>query len=354
MGDILATGDTILKVEAGGYNLTRKFPALYVKEDAHTGNPTVEIREITIDDLPPDDVLIEVHYSDVNYKDALATQPSSRVVQHYPIIPGIDLSGVIIESRNPRFREGDQVLVTGYDLGTAHFGGLSRYARVPADWVVPLPKGLSLWDAMALGTAGFTAALAMDALQMHGVRPESGAVLVTGASGGAGSMAVNMLADQHYEVAASTGKTALDYLAALGASQILYRDEVSVPSKRPLDHEKWAGGIDSIGGTTLEYLLRTTRYGGAIAAFGMRGGTQISTSVFPFILRGVHLLGIDSVYCPYDYRQEIWRRLGSDWKPSQLHRIAQNTVRLHELPHVLEQLLQGSHLGRTVVDLIRS
>jgi putative YhdH/YhfP family quinone oxidoreductase len=331
--------------------LTRNFPALYVEENAETREVTVGIKEVATSELPAGDVLIEVRYSDVNYKDALATVPSSRVVRHYPMIPGIDLSGVVVESRSPRFREGDEVLVTGYDLGTAHFGGFSRYARVHADWVVPLPAGLSHWDAMALGTAGFTAALAIQALQMHGIRPESGPVLVTGATGGAGSIAVNILADQHYEVAASTGKSARDYLTALGASRILSREDVSASSKRPLDHEEWAGGIDSIGGTTLEYLLRTTQYGGSVAAFGMRGGSQISTSVFPFILRGIHLLGIDSVNCPYGTRTEIWQRLAGEWKPSQLNRIVQNTVSLQELPKILEQLLQGSHLGRTVVDL---
>ncbi len=328
-----------------------KFSALYVEQDVHTREVTKGIREITTDDLPQGDILIKVHFSDVNYKDALATISSGRVVRHYPMIPGVDLSGVVVETHNTRFREGDEVLVTGYDLGTAHFGGFSHYARVWGDWVIPLPASLSLWDAMALGTAGFTAALAVDALQMHGVRADSGPVLVTGASGGAGSIAVNLLADQHYEVAAGTGKSAEEYLRKLGASEILSREKVSGSSKHLLDHEIWAGGIDSVGGKTLEYLLRTTRYGGSVAAFGMRGGTQIQTSVFPFILRGIRLLGIDSVNCPYDYRREIWRRLGSDWKPSQLPYIVQNTVGLHNLPQIIDELLQGSHLGRTVVDL---
>ncbi|MBX6395064.1 MAG: acryloyl-CoA reductase, partial [Alicyclobacillaceae bacterium] len=289
--------------------MTEKFRALVAEKREES--ISLEIRERTLEELPEGDVTIRVAYSSVNYKDGLATIPEGRVVRQYPIVPGIDLAGTVVDSRDPRFQEGDEVLVTGYELGVAHDGGYGEYARVPGDWVVPLPPGLTLREAMVLGTAGFTAALSVYRLEQNGLRPDRGPVLVTGASGGVGSVAVAILAKLGYSVAASTGKEAArDFLRKLGASEILSREEVSAESGKALEKERWAGAVDPVGGRTLAYLLRTTRYGGAVALSGLTGGNSVQTTVYPFILRGVSLLGIDSVYCPADVRREIWQRLG--------------------------------------------
>ena len=312
---------------------------------------TAQVQKLSQADLPAGEVLIRVAYSSVNYKDALACIPDGKVVRSYPLVPGIDLSGVVVESSDPRFQAGDEVIVTSYDLGVSHHGGYSEYARVPAAWVVPLPEGLTLKEAMALGTAGIEAGLAVHQLEKNGLTPQRGPVLVTGATGGVGSLAVNMLAKLGYTVAASTGKqTAHAYLKELGASTILSREDVSAESNRPLEKELWAGSVDSVGGTTLAYLIRTTRYGGSIAACGLTGGTAVSTTVIPFILRGVNLLGIDSVFCPMEVRREIWQRLASDLKPTQLVHIS-HEVTLDELPQVTAALLRGEGRGRTVVRL---
>lgn len=312
---------------------------------------TAQVQQLTQADLMPGEVLIRVAYSSVNYKDALACIPDGRIVRSYPFVPGIDLSGVVIESSDSRFSAGDKVIVTSYDLGVSHYGGFSEYARVKADWIVPLPQGLTLKEAMAFGTAGLEAALAVDKLEKMGVTPERGAVLVTGATGGVGSMAVSMLAQRGYSVAASTGKQSEHaYLKELGASNILSREEVAAESNRPLEKELWAGSIDSVGGTTLAYLLRTTKYGGSVAACGLTGGTALHTTVFPFILRSVNLLGIDSVFCPMDLRRAIWQRMATDLKPSTLDTMI-NEVTLDELPQVTASLLKGGVRGRTVVRL---
>ncbi|MDI3257122.1 MAG: acryloyl-CoA reductase [Kyrpidia sp.] len=312
---------------------------------------SLNLRERTLDELPAGDVTIRVAYSSVNYKDGLTVSSTGRVARAYPLVPGIDLAGTVTDSKDSRFRAGDEVIVTGYELGVAHDGGFSEYARVPGDWVVPLPEGLSLKEAMVLGTAGFTAALSVYRLEEHGLGPDRGPVLVTGASGGVGSVAVAILAKQGYTVAASTGKDqAREYLRALGASEVLTREEVSAESRKALEKERWAAAVDPVGGKTLAYLLRTTRYGGAVALSGLTGGGTVETTVYPFILRGVSLLGIDSVYCPMDIRREIWARLAGPWKPAGLGDIGYE-IPMEELPKTLEEILQGKVRGRTVVKL---
>ncbi len=312
---------------------------------------TAQVQALTKDDLPPGEVLIHVAYSSVNYKDALACTPDGKIVRSYPFVPGIDLAGVVVESSDERFQAGEDVIATSYDLGVSHYGGFSEYARVRANWVVPLPQGLTLKEAMALGTAGFEAALAVHKLEKNGLTPQHAPVLVTGATGGVGSIAVNILAKLGHTVVASTGKQAEHaYLKELGASTILSREEVSAESNRPLEKELWAGSVDSVGGATLAYLIRTTKYGGSVAACGRTGGTTVNTTVFPFILRGVNLLGIDSVFCPMGLRRELWQRLASDLKPTKLDTISRE-VTLDELPQVTASLLNGSVRGRTVVRL---
>ena len=307
------------------------------------------IQELTLDDLPAGDVLVRVAYSSVNYKDGLASIPNGRIVRSYPFIHGIDLAGTVVESTDSRFQPGDEVIVTSYELGVSHFGGFSEYARVPAGWIVPLPKGLGMKEAMAIGTAGFTAALSVQRLQELGVTPDKGPVLVTGATGGVGSTAVAMLAKLGYEVAASTGKVSEhQYLKQLGAKEILDREEVTDTS-RPLQKERWAGAVDPVGGKTLAYLLSSVRYGGSVAVSGLTGGTDLQTTVFPFILRGVNLLGIDSVYCPMDVRVNLWNRLAGDLKPAGLLESIGREISLDELPGTLSAILQGEVRGRAIV-----
>ena len=311
---------------------------------------TAGINELTLADLPLGEVLIKVAYSGVNYKDGLASIPEGRVARSYPLVPGIDLSGVVVESNDSRFNPGDEVLATSYELGVSHYGGYSEYARVKADWVVPLPAGLTLKEAMALGTAGFTAALAIYQLEKNGLKPQNGPVLVTGATGGVGSIGINILSALGYTVAASTGKTSEhDYLKELGASEILSREETSTESNRPLEKERWAGSLDSVGGSTLAYLIRTTRYGGSIAAYGNTGGTNLNTTVFPFILRAINLLGIDSVNCPMELRRQLWSRLASDYKPRHLLDMIGQEAPFEELPQALTTILKGEARGHTII-----
>jgi acrylyl-CoA reductase (NADPH) len=310
------------------------------------------VRDMRVDDLTAGNVTIRVAYSGVNYKDALASIPNGQVARKSPLVPGIDLAGVVIASDDPRFRIGTEVLTTSYGLGTVHDGGFSQVARVPADWVVPLPDGLTTREAMALGTAGFTAALALHRMEANGLTPDSGPVLVTGASGGVGSIAVAMLAKRGYLVAASTGKAdAADYLRHLGASEILSRAEVAPESGKPLEKGRWGGVIDSVGGATLAHALRTMRDNGSVAAIGLTGGGNVATTVFPFILRGVNLLGIDSVFCPMPLRQHIWQRLATDLKPAQLDTIITQEIGLEGLPAATAAILAGQIRGRVLVDL---
>lgn len=313
------------------------------------GGFSAAIGRLSNADLPAGEVLIKVAYSGVNYKDGLAAIPEGKVVRTYPLVPGIDLAGVVEESSDARFHAGDEVIVTSYDLGVSHHGGFSEYARVKADWVVPKPAGLTLKEAMALGTAGFTAALAVHQLEKNGLQPSHGPVLVTGATGGAGSIAVSILHNLGYTIAASTGKASEHaYLRELGVSTILERAVTSAESNRPLEKETWASCIDAVGGSTLAYLLRTTKYGGSVAAFGNTGGFNFSSSVFPFILRGVNLLGIDSVLCPMPLRREIWQCLADHYKPAHLSTIG-HEISFEELPTALARVLKGEARGHTIV-----
>jgi acrylyl-CoA reductase (NADPH) len=313
---------------------------------------SAEITQLNESDLPEGEVTIRVKWSSVNYKDGLASIANGRVIRSYPMTPGIDLAGVVEDSRDTRFTKGDEVFVTGFDVGVAHPGGFAELARIPADWILKLPDGLSLKEAMALGTAGFTAALSVEALEQHGLRPESGPVIVTGATGGVGSTAVNMLAGLGYTVAGSTGKQSEhQFLRDLGASEVLSRDEVSAESSRPMEAERWAGAVDPVGGSTTAYLARTMKYGGSIALSGNTGGVNVSTTVFPFILRGVNLLGIESVFCPMETRKRVWERMARDLKPKGLMESIAREVTLDGLPGVLEQILQGQVRGRVLVNL---
>lgn len=310
------------------------------------------LEELSHAELPEGEVLVKVVYSGVNYKDGLASIPEGKIVRTYPFVPGIDLAGAIVESSDTRFKAGDEVIVTSYDLGVSHYGGFSEYARVNANWVVPQPAGLTSKEAMALGTAGFTAALAINQLEKNGLQPSNGPILVTGATGGAGSIALSILSKLGYEVVASTGKASEHtYLRELGASEILDRAVTAAESSRPLEKERWAGGVDAVGGSTLAYLLRTTRYGGSIAAFGNTGGVNFNTNVFPFILRGVNLLGIDSVLCPMALRRQIWQHLAGNYKPEQLLSHIAHEINFEELPAALESVLTGNARGHTVVKI---
>ncbi len=311
---------------------------------------TAGLKDLTQTDLPVGEVLVKVAYSSVNYKDGLASIPDGKVVRNYPHVPGIDLSGTVVESSDTRFKAGDEIIATSYEIGVSHFGGFSEYARLKADWIVPRPQGLTLKEAMALGTAGFTAALSVHQLQKNGLTPANGPVLITGASGGVGSIAIGIFKKLGYTIAASTGKVEEhNYLKSLGVSDILGRDETSAESTRPMEKERWAGSIDAVGGSTLAYLLRSTKYGGSVAACGNTGGANVTTTVFPFILRGVDLLGIDSVNCPMELRRELWQQLASEYKPASLLDSIGKETALEELPHILAAILQGSIRGRTIV-----
>ncbi|HWK22951.1 MAG TPA: acryloyl-CoA reductase [Ureibacillus sp.] len=313
---------------------------------------SVDVQQLTLQDLPKGEVLIKVQYSGVNYKDSLASIPNGNIVKNYPFVPGIDLAGVVVSSEDPRFKEGDEVIATSYEIGVSHFGGYSEYARIPANWIVPLPKGLTLKEAMTIGTAGFTAALSVLRLEENGIAPEKGKVLVTGATGGVGSFAVSILAKLGFEVEASTGKESeVAYLKQLGATSIVPREEVYDGKIRALGKQKWAAAIDPVGGEPLASLLSQIQYGGSVAVSGLTAGTSVPTTVFPFILRGVNLLGIDSVYCDMETRLKVWNRLATDYKLANLEQVIQKEVTLTELPEVLSTLLKGQARGRILVKL---
>jgi acrylyl-CoA reductase (NADPH) len=308
------------------------------------------VTTMSTSDLPADGVLVEVHWSSVNYKDGLASTPTGKVARISPIVPGIDLAGVLVDDA-PGMPAGTSVLAHGYDIGVSRHGGFAEYARVPAEWLVALPDGLSEREAMIVGTAGFTAAMSVIALQDHGVLPEQGPVLVTGATGGVGSTAVGMLSRLGYEVVASTGKAAAtDFLIALGASSVIDRAELAEESKRPLESTVWAGAVDCVGGITLANVLKKVHYGGSVAASGLTGGPGLPATVLPFILRAVNLLGIDSVMAPIDRRRAIWQRIATDLKPTGLDHIGHD-ISLADLDRVLTEILQGEATGRSVVRL---
>ncbi|MEQ1589524.1 MAG: oxidoreductase [Gallionella sp.] len=308
---------------------------------------------LSMDDLDPGEVVLQSHYSSVNYKDALAAIGAGKVVRRFPCVGGVDVSGVVVHSDDARFAVGDEVLVTGYGMGVDHDGGFAEYVRVPADWIVPLPQGLTLFDAMALGTAGFTAALAIHRLEQNDLRPKNGKVIVTGATGGVGSLAIVMLAQLGYHVVALTGKSSEhDYLKSLGAAEILSRKDFPMGT-HALEKAQWAGALDGVGGETLAWLTRTMQQNGVIASFGNAGGTELHTTVFPFILRGVRLIGIDSAATAMPLRRPIWQRLATDLLPKSLDQIS-HTTPFAELPQVFPLLIQGNQRGRAVVAIMQT
>ena len=312
---------------------------------------TREVTERKINDLPEGEVLIRVRYSSLNFKDGLSCIGNPGVTRNYPHTPGIDASGEVAESSDSRFKEGDFVIVSGYNLGMDTSGGFGQYIRVPADWIEPLPEGLTIKEAAIYGVAGFTAALSVDALQKHGIGPEDGEVVVTGSTGGVGSVSVALLSHLGYNVVASTGKKEeREFLSGIGASQIISREEVNDESNKPLLSERWGGAIDSVGGNTLATLLKAVKRGGAIAATGLVASSELSTTVFPFILRGVSLLGIDSGYTPKKLRREIWKKLAGDWKFAKLQKLTIDCT-LDQLDPEIDKILAGGQRGRVVVDL---
>jgi NADPH2:quinone reductase len=314
------------------------------------GQISGRIVKLSLDDLSEGSIVIKTAFSSVNYKDALAATGAAKIMRRLPLVGGIDTAGTVDTSTDGRFTVGDAVLVTGYDLGVAHDGGFSQYVRVPADWVVPVPTGLSLFEAMAIGTAGFTAALSLVEMERNGLRPSSGPVIVTGATGGVGSIAVQCLAARGYDITALTGKPQEEaYLQSLGAKTVLARDSVQMGT-RPLEKATWAGAVDPVGGATLAWLTRTMMQNGCIASSGLTGGTELQTTVLPFILRGVKLLGIDSVMCPMATRLDVWRRLASDLKPAHLATAA-HEIGLTDLPAAFAALLKGEARGRYVVKI---
>jgi len=315
-------------------------------------NGTIRGRVVSlaVDDLSAGDVVIEGVYSSVNYKDALAGTGTGKIMRRFPLVGGIDVAGTVASSTDARFRAGQPVLVTGYDLGVAHDGGYAQIVRVPADWVVPIPDDLTAREAMAIGTAGFTAALSVVDMERNGLTPAAGPVIVTGATGGVGSLAIQMLAGRGYQVTALTGKDGEHaFLKSLGAAEVLSRHTLQMGT-RPLEKAQWAGAVDAAGGDMLAWLTRTMAYNGTIASSGLTAGTDLHTTVLPFILRGVKLLGIDSVACPARARTEVWRRLASDLKPRHLDAIAPE-IPLEGLPDAFATLLKGGARGRFVVKL---
>lgn len=326
------------------------FNALVV-DKSEDGKTSASVKALDESQLPDGEVTVSVDYSTLNYKDGLCVGPGGGLVRNYPHVPGIDLAGTVRDSSDPRYSKGDKVVLTGWRVGEAHWGGYSQLARVKADWLVPLPSDLSTKQAMAIGTAGFTAMLAIDILEQHGLTPEKGTVLVTGASGGVGSVAIAILAKLGYQVAAVTGRPETEsYLRDLGATQIVARDEINEIIKRPMESEAWAGCIDAVGGNMLARVLGQMNYGGSVAAVGLAGGMALPTTVIPFLLRGVNLLGVDSVTQPYERRVTIWERLSNDLPMDKLDDMVQAAT-LSDLPELGRAILKGQVKGRVVVDV---
>jgi len=327
------------------------FNALVVEKDEESGKTSAAVRQIGLDDLPDGEVTVAVEYSTVNYKDGLCIGPGGGLVRKYPHIPGIDFAGTVEASSDDRYKPGDKVVLTGWRVGEAHWGGYSQKARVRADWLVPLPAGLDTRAAMAVGTAGFTAMLAVMALEDHGLKTGHGPVLVTGAAGGVGSVATAILAHLGHEVAGVTGRPeTADYLKSLGATQIVAREEINETVKRPLEGEAWAGCVDAVGGAMLARVLGQMKYGASVAAVGLAGGAGLPTTVIPFLLRGVNLLGIDSVMQPYDNRVRAWGRIASDLPMDKLESMVR-PASLGDLPGLGADILKGQVQGRVVVDV---
>ncbi len=327
------------------------FNALVVNKDEESGKTSAAVEQISTDQLPEGNVAVNVEYSTVNYKDGLCIGPGGGLVREYPHVPGIDFAGTVESSDDPRYSAGESVVLTGWRVGEVHWGGYAQKARVNADWLVPLPSGLSSRQAMAVGTAGFTAMLAVMALEDHGLKAGQGPVLVTGAAGGVGSVATAILASLGYEVAAVTGRPETEeYLRGLGATQIVPREEINETVKRPLERETWAGCVDAVGGDMLARVLGQMKYGGSVSAVGLAGGAGLPATVIPFLLRGVNLLGIDSVMQPYDNRLRAWERIAKDLPMDKLEAMI-HPATLGDLPALGKDILKGQVKGRVVVDV---
>ncbi len=327
--------------------MSTKFRAFRIHEEG--GRTSAKVEQLTIDDLSHGEVVIRVGWSGINYKDALAATGAGKILRRYPLVGGIDLAGTVESSTDSRYGSGDRVLVTGCDLSEQYDGGYAEYARVRADSVVPLPAGLDARAAMAIGTAGFTAALAIDRMEHNGQKPGGKPIAVTGATGGVGSIAIDMLAGRGYEVVAISGKSqAADYLKALGAARVMARQEIEFGT-RPLERALFDGAIDNVGGDVLGWLTRTMNYGGNIASVGLAGGAELKTTVMPFILRAVNLLGINSVTTPRELRLAVWQRIASNLRPRHLDRIVTREIGFDELPGAFGAYVKGEVTGRTVV-----
>ncbi|WP_449130899.1 NADPH:quinone oxidoreductase family protein [Staphylococcus epidermidis] len=327
--------------------MVEKFKAFVVDQDDN-GIVSNSNKELTKDDLPEGDVLIKVHYSGINYKDALATQDHNKIVKQYPMVPGIDLAGTIEETNAPGFEVGDKVIVTSYDLGVSHYGGFSEYARVKSEWVIELPEDLTLEEAMIYGTAGYTAGLAIEQLEKSGMSIEGKEVLVRGATGGVGTISLLMLNNLGYDVIASTGRDdAEEKLKKLGAKEVIGR--LPEDNSKPLEKRTWQAAIDPVGGENLPYIVKRLDNNGSVALIGMTGGNNFETTVFPFILRGASIIGIDSVFTPIKLRKRVWRRLAKDLKPQQLHDI-KHVISFDEIPKAIDQVINHNNTGRIVID----
>jgi len=319
----------------------------------HQAGKGVEARleDLSLDDLGPGEVVIRGHWSSINYKDALAATGKGRILKRFPLVGGIDVAGEVVSSEDSRYRPGDAVLVTGCGLSEEHDGGYAEYSRVRGDWVIPVPDGLDTRKVMQLGTAGFTAGLAIHRLEHNGLAPDKGPVIVTGATGGVGSLAVDMLAGRGYSVTALTGKAeSADYLRRLGATEVLVRGAFEMGT-RPLEKATWAGAVDNLGGETLAWLTRTVDWWGSIASIGLAQNHELHTTVMPFILRGANILGVNSVATPRDLRLQVWARLATDLKPTHLDDIADNVVALSDIKRAFDAYIDGAVRGRTLVDL---
>ena len=326
-----------------------KFKAFLIEEAEKGVNSS--FKTIDTADLDPGEVLIKTAYSSVNFKDALAATGAGKIIRRFPCVGGIDLSGVVVESSSDEFKVGQEVIATSYDIGVAHHGGYAEYCRVPAKWVVPMPAGLDLFSSMALGTAGFTAGLAVERMEHNGLNPDAGPVLVNGATGGVGGIAIDILSALGYDVTAMTGKPdQSDYLKSLGAAEILDTASLDLAKIRPLGRETWAGVVDNLGGDILSWLASTVKVGGAIASIGLAASFKFNTTVMPYILRGVTLAGIDSVNAEMEVRRKVWGRLATDMKPKNLDKIV-TTVAFDDLPATFEAVMQAKMRGRSVVKI---
>ncbi|HUA89512.1 MAG TPA: oxidoreductase [Steroidobacteraceae bacterium] len=316
---------------------------------AEEGRIAARFEDLTLEDLAPGEVVIRVSHSGINYKDALAATGAGKILRRYPLVGGIDLAGIVESSQDPRYKPGDEVLVTGSALSETHDGGYAQYARVKGDWVIPLPAGMNAFDVMAIGTAGFTAALAIHRMEENGQSPAGAPVVVTGATGGVGSLAIDMLKGRGYRVVALSGKpAAAQYLKDLGADEVLDRKGLDLGS-RPLESARFGGAIDNLGGEYLAWLTRSVDFWGNIASIGLAAGPELKTTVMPFILRGVSLIGINSSATPREWRLKVWQRIGTDLRPRHLKRIVTRTIEFEQLPQAFPPYLDGTVTGRTVV-----